>query len=291
MMEYGASSDSVYPQQDGHCAEAQVQTPVAAPAAMPARPGRISGTALPFGVHLSNGVYGSASSWQLVLGGAYIITLGSLAMIPTYIEAWIIQRLFDVPLPALLLALTGSLSGQELTFWDAVLTILPFLNFILILRLSSLSAYHAAEHKTVSAIERLGSLRYEDVVEMPRVHPRCGTVLLFGLIPAMLLAVPLWQVDWMYAVLVAILGWHFRYHTGFFVQTYFTTKPPTRAQLEAGIKAGQTLLDRWREDPYRKVPWLKSIWVRGIPQMIFGLYAAMHIIGIIYSHLHIWLDF
>jgi hypothetical protein len=290
MMEYGASSENVYSAQDDQWAEA-LEMPLSDSGPMPARPGRISGTALPNGVHLSNGVYGSAGSWHLVLGGAYIITLGSLAMIPTYIEAWVIQRLFDIPLPAMLLAVTGSLSGQEQTFWDAALTILPFINFILILRFSSLSGYHAAEHKTVSALERFGVLRYEDVVEMPRVHPRCGTVLLFGLLPAMLVAAPLWQVDWMYALLVAILGWHFRYHTGFFVQNYFTTKPPTRAQLEAGIKAGETLLRRWRRDPYRRVPWLKSIWVRGIPQMVIGLYAAMQIIGIIYSHLHVWLDF
>ena len=255
------------------------------------RPGRISGTALPLGVHLSNGAYGTAHSLHLVLGGAYIISLGAIAMALTYVEVWVLQLLTGLPLSSMLLSFAVPMDQEGLQIWEAVISILPFVNFILMLRLSAMSGYHAAEHKVVTAIEHFGHLRYEDVVEMPRVHPRCGTVLLFGLIPTLLVAYPMWYVHPTAAILVALLGWHFRYHTGYFVQNHFTTKTPTPAQLLAGIRAGQTLLDRWREDPTRQVPWLRSLWIRGIPQMLMGLYIAQLIWGYVYANLHLWLDF
>ncbi len=268
---------------------------------MVARPGRISGTALPLGVHLSNGAYGTASSWHLMLGGAYIISIGAVGMIVTYLEAWIVYRLFGVPLPAMLLGVAGVLSDKDLTYWSAALNVLPFVNFILILRMSALSGYHAAEHKVVGAIERFGHLRYDDIVEMPRVHPRCGTVLLFGLLPALLVLAglaptmlpphPQWHLNALIGVLIALVGWNFRYHTGYFVQNHFTTKPPTPAQLQAGSRAGQALLARWQQDPDRRVPWLRSIWIRGLPQMLIGLFLASRLMGYIYANLHIWLDF
>lgn len=276
--------------------DAQPPTSAPCPPQVPAgpptpRPSRISGTALPGGVHLSNGVYGTAHSLHLLLGGAYIISLGALAMALTYLEAWLLEQVTGLPLTGMLLSLTVQMDHGNFRVWEAAITILPFVNFILLLRLSTMSGYHAAEHKVVTAIEHFGYPRYQDVVEMPRVHPRCGTVLLFGLIPAMLLAYPMWYVHPTAAILVALLGWHFRYHTGYFVQNYFTTKPPTHKQLMAGIRAGQTLLERWQQDPARQVPWLRSIWIRGIPQMLIGLYLAQQVWGYVYANAHVWLDF
>lgn len=259
------------------------------------RPGRISGTALPFGLHLSNGVYGTANSLHIMSGGAYIFTMLVISLFVTYCEAWAIEQFVDLPLTAILLSIGGVVDGPTAMTWDSVLSMLPFVNFILILRLSQLSGYHAAEHKVVSAIEHFGRLDYDQVVEMPRVHPRCGTVLLFGLIPALLLAVPLWASGstegYLAAVLVAVVGWRYRYHTGFFVQNHFTTKPPTEHQLRTGIAAGEKLLGLWRADPHKQVPWLRMLWIRGVPQLLGGLFIAASIFEWVFARLHVWLDF
>jgi len=259
------------------------------------RPGRISGTALPFGLHLSNGVYGTAHSLHIMSGGAYMFFTLVIALFLTYCEAWAIEQLIDLPLTAILLSIGGVVDGPAAMTWDAVLSALPFVNFILILRLSQLSGYHAAEHKVVSAIERYGRLDYDQVVDMPRVHPRCGTVLLFGLIPALLLAVPLLASGsiegYLAAVLVAVVGWRYRYHTGFFVQNHFTTKPPTERQLRTGIAAGEKLLGLWRADPNKQVPWLRMLWIRGVPQLLGGLFIAASVFEWVFARLHIWLDF
>ncbi len=253
-----------------------------------ARPRRITGTALPLGVHLSNGAYGSASSLHLLLGGVYIMTLLALATALTYIETWVLQQASGVSLSWIALQVSSDQSpATELAF----VQVLVLINFLLILRVSALSGYHAAEHKVVTAMEHFGDLRYDDVVEMPRVHPRCGTVLLFGVLVAVGLFFSLLPVHWALAALGGLLGWRFRYHTGYFVQNHFTTKPPTPTQLRAGMKAGETLLERWRQDPDRRVPWLRSLWIRGLPQMLIGLFLAMHLLDYVHTHLHIWLDF
>ena len=259
------------------------------------RPGRISGTALPFGLHLSNGVYGTANSLHIASGGAYIFTMLVISLFVTYCEAWTIEQFVDLPLTAILLSISGVVDGPAAMTWDSVLSTLPFVNFILILRLSQLSGYHAAEHKVVSAIEHFGRLDYNQVVEMPRVHPRCGTVLLFGLVPAFLLAAPLLASGrpegYVAAVFVAVVGWRYRYHTGFFVQNHFTTKPPTEHQLRTGIAAGEKLLGLWRADPRKQVPWLRMLWIRGVPQLLGGLFIAASVFEWVFARLHVWLDF
>ncbi len=291
-MRDGASIENTASQQHVPYGEPQPPSQVPSRAVPGARPGRVSGTALPLGVHLSNGAYGSASSLHLLLGGAYIITLLAVAVVTTYIEAWLVQQAFGLSLPwTALQVIADQAVGLDLPFGRSLIHGLILVNFLLVLRLSALSGYHAAEHKVVAAMEQFENLRYDDVVEMPRVHARCGTVLLFGVLLAVAFFFLLLPVHWTLAVLGGLFGWRFRYHTGYFVQNYFTTKPPTPAQLRAGMKAGQALLDRWRQDPDRRVPWLHSLWVRGLPQMLTGLVLAMHLLDYIYANLHIWLDF
>ena len=287
-----ASTENAAFEQHVPYGEPQPPSQVPSRAVPGARPSRIGGTALPFGVHLSNGAYGSAGSFHLLLGGAYIMALLSVAAVATYIEAWLVQQAFGLALPwAALQVMADQGIGLDLPFGRSVIHALIFVNFLLILRLSALSGYHAAEHKVVAAMEHFGNLRYDDVVEMPRVHARCGTVLLFGVVFAALLFALFLPLHWILAVLGGLVGWRFRYYTGYFVQNYFTTKPPTPAQLRAGMKAAQTILDRWRQDPNRRVPWLHSLWIRGLPQMLIGLVRAMHLLDYIHANLHIWLDF
>lgn len=262
------------------------------PPAIRSRPGRISGTALPFGVHLSNGAYGSAGNLHLIYGGMNIFGLLAIALVITYVEAWLVELATGVPLPALLLGLMPQVPGPDGQTWQTVMTLLPLANFLLVLRMSSLAGYHAAEHKVVSAIERYGHATFELAKEMPRVHPRCGTVLLLGILPFLVVAIPMiYQGEYLLAAVVTMVGWILRYHTGFFIQNYFTTKTPTPHQLQAGLQAGNKLLSQWRDNPHKNVPWLRSLWIRGFPQMILGIIIGSQLLKYLYDHLHVWLDF
>jgi hypothetical protein len=257
---------------------------------VPSRPSRISGTAVFGGVHLSSGNYGTAPVWQLFLSGFGIVFLLALGMVLTYVEAWVIDQFTGLSLASNLLGLAGHSSSPWQPYGEGLLLVLPMLNFLVMLRLSPLSGYHAAEHKVVAAIEQYGEITWEQVVEMPRAHPRCGTVLLFGILPALLIAYPLLFSSPLTAVLVALIGWMLRYRVGYFIQQNFTTKPPTPAQLRAGLEAGRKLLHVWRTQPNRRVSIAKNVWTRGFPQMLAGLILGQHLLSFVHQHLHLWLD-
>lgn len=250
---------------------------------------RISGTALIGGLHLATGNYGTAPWWQLFFSGLGIVAALSTALIMTYIELCVIDHFAGTSFALALLG--GQQASGAMSYIQIALQLLPMANFLVVLRMSPLSGYHAAEHKVVAAVETYGDIRYEQVVEMPRAHPRCGTVLLFGIIPTLLIAWPLFAKDPLAAVVVAFIGWTFRYRVGYFIQQYLTTKPPTPAQLRAGIAAGQKLLRLWHADPEHQVSIARNIWTRGLPQMIGGVMLGQFLMVSIYQHLHLWLDF
>jgi hypothetical protein len=252
---------------------------------------RISGTALMGGLHLATGNYGTASPWRLALSGAAIAAFLGAAMGLTYIELWILDQFTGQLLASGLLGLTGPGATPPGEFFALAAQLLPMLNFLVVLRLSPLSGYHAAEHKVVSAIERYGSIEYEQVVDMPRAHPRCGTVLLFGVLPTLLIAYPLLSSNPLVAVAVAVIGWMLRYRVGYFIQQNFTTKPPTPRQLAAGIAAGRKLMALYMSDPDRRVSIARGIWTRGLPQMITGVVLGHYLLQQILDHFHVWLDF
>lgn len=252
---------------------------------------RISGTALVGGLHLATGNYGTAPAWQLCLSGLAIVLSLAAALVLTYLELFALDTLLDTSFAAGLLGLGEGAGGGWRAYVDIGLQLLPMLNFLIVLRLSPLSGYHAAEHKVVAAVETYGTLEYDQVVEMPRAHPRCGTVLLFGLIPALIIAYPLFTRNPVAAVLVALIGWSLRYRVGYFIQQYFTTKPPTPHQLQRGIAAGRKLLAYWNSDPDRQVSLAVNLWTRGMPQMVAGVLVGQYLLGFLYHHLHLWLDF
>lgn len=276
------------------------QGPRVAPGALEAAPEvffvsrqgpRISGTALVGGLHLATGNYGTAPWWRLTVSGAMIVVTLAIGLVLTYAELWLLDRFTGASFSATLLGFPGAgLSGWE-AYAAVGLQLLPMLNFLVVLRLSPLSGYHAAEHKVVAAIEAYGQLEYNQVVEMPRAHPRCGTVLLFGILPTMLIAYPLFFSQPFAAVLIAVIGWSLRFHVGYFIQQYFTTKPPTPAQLEAGMRAGSKLMGLWLAEPDRRVSIARNIWTRGLPQMLIGVVIGQYLLGLIYQNMHVWLDF
>lgn len=256
-----------------------------------ARRPRISGTALIGGLHLATGNYGTAPWWQLLLSGFGIVAALSAALIMTYLELCFVDRLAGTTFSMSLLGGSQQAGSGVMSYIEIGLQLLPMVNFLIVLRMSPLSGYHAAEHKVVAAVEAFGDIRYEQVVEMPRAHPRCGTVLLFGVIPTLLIAWPLFTRNPVAAIAVAFIGWSLRYRVGYFIQQYLTTKPPTPNQLRAGIAAGQKLLRCWQADPDHQVSIARNIWTRGLPQMIGGVMLGQYLMGVIYQHLHLWLDF
>lgn len=251
---------------------------------------RISGTAVVGGVHLSTGSYGTIMPFRLFVSGAMIALLLGLGMVLTFVEAWLLDRVLGTGMAWELLGLAPHVGNRWTALGQFLLAVLPLLNFLVMLRLSPLSGYHAAEHKVVAAIEAHGDLTWSEVVAMPRAHPRCGTVLLFGVLPALLIAFPLWHTNPLLAVTVAVVGWILRYHVGYFIQQNFTTKPPTPEQLQAGMEAGRKLLYYWRRDPGRTVPPALNLWTRGMPQLVCGVLLGQQILLFVQQHVHLWLD-
>ena len=250
---------------------------------------RISGTAMPTGVHLSDGWSRTSSNLELVLTGLAIMGLGAVSAVISYLIVWVIDGFTPVPLTALMLGLPLSPAPAHYAYWQAAVNLIMFGTFLVVLRLSPLAGYHAAEHMTVTAIERFGRVDPQIVAQMPRAHPRCGTTLLAGFLPALLVGAPLWDVHPEIAALIILVGWLARDKVGWVLQQYLTTKKPTPRQLEAGIRAGQRILaERARRRPTSPA---HRIWQRGFVQMIAGVLLAMLILGHIYENLHVWLDF
>ena len=133
--------------------------------------------------------------------------------------------------------------------------ILPvLLLFFAAMRFTPIGRYHGAEHKAVAAYEEYGEVTFEGARKSSRIHPRCGTNILSYIILAALLD-PLigW---WGYAILQFILiseAWFILGATrpsiavGAFLQRYFTTTEPRRAELEVAVESLRRLL-RAEED-------------------------------------------
>jgi hypothetical protein len=170
------------------------------------------------------------SFWVLVFFAA---TLGLL---------WLFVRLMEFGSGA------GPLGGLFAFF--AEFPILPMLLlFFAAMRLTPIGRYHGAEHKVVAAYENYGEVTLEGAGKSSRIHPRCGTNILGYIVLAALLD-PLisW---WGYAVLQFILiseAWYVFGKTrpsiavGNFLQRYFTTTEPRRAELEVAVESLSKLL-------------------------------------------------
>ncbi len=252
---------------------------------------RISGSAMPGGVHMSTGVLRTSSDWQLALTGLAMAALGSGAMVLTYAVTWLIAQLTGLPLVPYLLQLAHTTDQASDIIFQIGINLLTFLCFLTLMRLSPLAGYHAAEHKVIGAIEHYGELTEELAWTMPRAHRRCGSNLLAGVLPMLLVGVPLASVNLMLGLGVIVVGWSLRMQTGYFIQMIFSTREPTAREMAAGLRSGHKILNEWRADPYKRVPPLVNMWRRGFVQMFAGLFIAMEVFGRIYEHLHIWLDF
>ncbi|HZY66092.1 MAG TPA: DUF1385 domain-containing protein [Rubrobacteraceae bacterium] len=135
--------------------------------------------------------------------------------------------------------------------------VLPLLiAFFAAMKFTSIGRYHGAEHKAVAAYEKYGEVTLEGAKKSDRIHPRCGTNILIYIIVAALLD-PLvgW---WGYAILQFILiseAWYIFGKTrpsiaiGNFLQRYFTTTEPRRAELEVAVESLNQLLQAEKKQP------------------------------------------
>jgi uncharacterized protein YqhQ len=191
--------------------------------------------------------------------------------------AWLLDQtgLFA---PWSLLALMQSEPIRVANWMDTVRSIMFGLSvpvFLVLLRLSSVAGYHAAEHQVVHAIESGEPLKPANVQAMSRVHPRCGTNIVAAVM-LFLLVTEATSLD--IAVLVFMFGLVLAWRViGGYFQYYVTTKPPNQKQLESGIRAGESLVDQYRSNPGYRVTGWRRIWNTGLPQVMIGAAAAYSI--------------
>lgn len=230
-----------------------------------ARPRTIGGMATPAGVYLTNGAIG-AGVGPLALASTGAVLFGLFLVAGTAVLALRnVLAMTDI-VPVSLLNSPWGVGGAHL---------MNLLLFFVGMRSLPLAGIHAAEHMVVHAIERGEDLEPEVVARMPRVHPRCGTNLA---VAAMLFlgvfSIP-WQSDYELRLLAAFLATLILFRPlGSFAQEFITTKPPTRAQIEMGIRSAKTLLNKvavGRAGP-------PSVWQRiassGVLLIIAGALAA-----------------
>lgn len=228
------SPTAVLPVLDGSGHVVGIVTPsrLVAPVSRPPLPRPVGGMATPLGVYLTNGVLrGGAGSLGLILAGVSLFGLFMLGQL--LVRAGLI---FTVP------------TFYQFAWGRPVLEIGGLLMFLILLRLTPIAGYHAAEHMVVHAIERGEPLDPNIVRRMPRVHPRCGT----NLAVAAMLFLGIFMTEWvpdpevrfLAAMLVTLFFWR---PVGSFVQYYFTTRPPNEKQLQSGIKAGRELVGAYQQ--------------------------------------------
>lgn len=241
------------------------------------RPPTVAGMATPLGVYLTTGsVSGGVGSLGLYLTG---VSLGLMMLIANYVVMGLqkaVTALTGIPVAILLRSqpLTYSPNVYDLALYLSVL--LTVAVFLLLLRLSPLSGYHAAEHMTVHAIEAGETLTPERVRDMPRVHPRCGTNLLaaagvFLIITSRFSG----QLAVLLAMLVVVLGWRM---VGGWLQYFVTTRNPSARQLANGVAAGNEVLENHRQRPGYQAVGFQRIWNLGFLQTAAGLFTVLWIL-------------
>jgi len=169
----------------------------------------------------------------------------------------------------------------------ALEVVIALSSFLMLLRLTPMSGLHAAEHMTINAMESDLPLQPAYVRLQSREHPRCGTnlmVLLGGLEVTGLLLYALWhEANRLQLVTLSGIGlflvFRFWQPIGLWLQRHFTTKKPSDAQLESGIRAGKELLQKYRDLPH---PY-PSLWQRilgsGILHMAVTFIGSAWLIG------------
>lgn len=250
------------------------------------RPSSVGGMATPLGVFLTTGSHsGGVGSLGLMLTGVSLRLMIAAASLVVYGLMQGFSYITGIRADLMLgsVPLTSVASIYDLPFYlSAVLNVVVFL---LLLRYSALSGYHAAEHMTVHAIERGESLTTEVVRQMPRVHPRCGSNILAiaGVFIIVAGAVGS-EMAVMAAVLVIVLGWR---KIGGLLQSAITTSNPSEKQLISGIAAGKEVIEKFQANPGYQTYGLQRIWNMGFLQTLIGMLLSSGLVWVLQQFLHL----
>lgn len=247
------------------------------------KPTSIAGMATPLGVYLTTGtIRAGAGDLGLFLTGVSLMLMNYLSLGIIFGMAWVVQKAVSLPLWDVMMS-----SSSNLPAWaDSVRIVMYGLSlpvFLLLMRLSPLSGFHAAEHQVVHAIENGEPLKPEYVSNMPRVHPRCGTNIVAAMIIFLMISqIASIEITLMITVLILAFAWK---NIGGLLQNYITTKPASNRQMSNGIRAGESLLKQFRANPTYNISGWKRIWLTGMPQMMIGAASVVLITQLVQDHL------
>ncbi len=224
----------------------------------PIRPPSVGGMATPFGVYLTTGaISGGVSKWALMSTGSVMF---SLLFVGNLVGNWVDENFIQ-----------NNLTHIPAAVADAIVSGVSLLIFLIGLRVIPLSGTHAAEHQVVHAIERGEELRPDIVSRMPRVHSRCGTNLAAASMLFLGIAGSEWIPDFEVRFLVAaIVTFSFWRPLGSMLQKFVTTRPANPAQLDAGIRSGKDLLEKFARATEVTPTIFGRIWNSGMLQVIAG---------------------
>lgn len=214
------------------------------------RPPMVGGMATPLGVWLTDGhISAGAPTLGLFLSGilmglCFIFSYVVMALVLYWLSAsfhtdWITQFVSG----------RIGMEGNSGSWFSLIVTAVQGFLFLGAFRLLPIAGTHAAEHQTVWAMERGLELIPENVKQMPRAHPRCGTnlVALAVLIEIVFQHLPSFDPGTiLFALLFIYLFWR---NLGEWLQNCFTTRPANAKQLQSGIDAGLALQQKYQEQP------------------------------------------
>lgn len=244
------------------------------------RPPTVGGMATPLGVYLTTGsITAGAGDTGLFLTGASMGLMMVVARVISLGMMYGLSAISGFPLAAYLKSTPLTLTPNVYDIPFYVETFLTIVLFMVLMRYSPLSGYHAAEHMTVHAIEAGEALTPENVRQMQRVHPRCGTNLLAAAGIFLIIVSKFGSdVGVILALAVVILGWR---TAGGWLQYYVTTKTPSDKQLRSGIAAGEQIMERYQERPGYQATGFERIWKLGFLQTLAGLLATTQLLQLL----------
>jgi len=257
---------------------------------------RLGGMATPLGVYLHDGISGGgAGFFGLMLTGMLLACLGVVAEIVTGLVGQSIDRL---------LAHVPSTSKVSLIFGpggigvdQVFLGLFSVCLLLSLVRLLPLAGTHAAEHQVVHCVEQGVPLTPRCVKSMPRVHPRCGTNILTGMLIFLSAFTAVFRIaivnnqglheaaalGAMVAGPLALAYWR---RVGGFMQYWLATKPASDRQITGAIKAAEQVFTKRSErgrGPLTFAP-LRRIWAMGFAQVLIGYSVIYFLLKLISAH-------
>lgn len=237
------------------------------------KPNSLGGLATPLGVYITDGKHqAGAGNFGLFLTG---ISIGVILLFIEQVFGFVYKYFaIDVTNAAILPAAF----------------LLQIISFVFLLRLTPLAKIHAAEHQTINAIEKGLPLTLETVKLQPREHIRCGTnimVLFIGLQIIILTFVGyLSKIEPLFQFIYLFVGFMFVFSNwkkwGMWLQKYFTTVKAPDSYILNGIKVGEEILHKHKEDLDPKpASFLRKIWCMSIIQIISGFIFIQWLFGVL----------